>query len=158
MELEESMERPSTRSPRPIRLVPGRPVYLTPNGLPGEKELASAFQSAWRLVPLAARRSILNYWREPILEVVDDLPADRPAEVGCSGHAVRFLGPACAKMPPQACIGLVLHQLAHVYRCASFEHNRHTPVDDTGGSKSCANKMPWALSCSTGISVSMRLR
>jgi hypothetical protein len=35
-------------------------------------------------------------------------------------------------MPAPACIGLVLHQLAHVYRCARSEHNRHTPVDDIG--------------------------
>src|SRR5439155_2764610 len=99
MEMEKSMERPSTRAPRRIRLVPGHPVYLTPTGRPGEKELASAFRSAWRLVPLAARRKILTYWLEPIVEVVDDLPADRPAEVGCYGLDIRFLGPACAKMP-----------------------------------------------------------
>jgi hypothetical protein len=131
-ELEESMERPSTHSPRPIRLVEGHPIYLTSNGIPGEKELASAFRSAWRLVPPAARRTILGYWYTPTVEVVDDLPADRPGEVRCYGLDIRFLGPACAAMPASACIGLVLLQLAHVYRCARSEYYRHTLVDDTG--------------------------
>jgi hypothetical protein len=35
-------------------------------------------------------------------------------------------------MPPSACIGLVLRQLAHVYRSAGFERNRYSPIDDTG--------------------------
>lgn len=123
------MERTSTRSRRPIRLVPGRSVYLMPSGIAGEMELASAFHTAWRLVPLAARRKILDYWSTPTVEVVDDLPADRPGEFRCYGHDIRFLGPACAKMPPAACVGLVLRLLAHAYHGARFEPTHHTSID-----------------------------
>jgi len=106
-------------------------LYLTPNGQPGEKELASAFRSAWRLVPPAARRTILGYWCHPSVEVVDDVPAARPSDVRDFGHYLRFLGPACAKMPPDACIGLVLRELAHIYHCASYEPNHRVSSDLT---------------------------
>jgi hypothetical protein len=78
--LEKPMERSSTVSFRPVRLDPGHPIYLTPSGQPGEKELASAFRSAWRLVPPAARRTILGYWC--------DLAA-RPAAAGQRAFARR---------------------------------------------------------------------
>jgi hypothetical protein len=50
------------------------------------------------------------------VEVVDDLPADRPIDFRGDGLDLRFLGPACAKMPVPARVGLVLLQLAYVYQ------------------------------------------
>jgi hypothetical protein len=107
------------------------PVFLTLNGVPGEEELASAFRSAWRLLPPAARKKILDYWYSPCVEVVDDLPADRPGEFRCYGLDLRFLGPACATMPAPACVGLVLLQLAHVYQCAKLEPHHRSAIDLT---------------------------
>ena len=73
----------------------------------------------------------MGYWYRPWIEVVDDLPEARPSDVSDFGHYLRFLGPACAKMPPEACIGLVLRELAHVYHCASFEPNHRVSGDVT---------------------------
>ena len=123
------MTRSSTRSIRPVRLVRGHPIYLTRSGQPGEKELVSAFRSAWRLVPPAARRTILGYWCRPWVEVVDDLPG--PSDANDYGHYLRFLGTACVKMPPDACIGLVLREIAHIYHCASYEPNHRVSSDVT---------------------------
>lgn len=83
-------------------------------------------------MPPWARRVIRSYWYDPLVEVVENLPGDHLSEINNSGFDIWFLGAACAKMPPPACVGLVLRQLAHVYRSARFERNRYTPIDNAG--------------------------
>jgi hypothetical protein len=134
MVLESSIELPATRCLGRMWLVRGHPVYLTLAGVRGENELACAFRLAWRYLPSAARRRILEYWRDPgsAVQVVSDMPPNQTGEVTRYGHTVQFLGSACADMPTPACIGLVQHELAHVYHFASFEEDHHTVVDVTG--------------------------
>lgn len=121
-----------------LQLLPRSPIWLLRQhrGIPFNRvrEFRKSFRIAWRMIPLDARRTMLANWRNadvlfivsPLISLVDDFEVDDRSAIamcGHAGHTIEFdygtVGSLIDGGYCDALIGLILHELAHVYGCAS---------------------------------------
>lgn len=120
------------------------------------------FGQAWSLLPCEAIGQIAAHW-QPSPGYISEMVVLQPSGQGgiddatpgitlLSGHRIEFHQQAVARLPDRPLIGLIVHELAHVY-CHATGDSRHkaayqSPEEQEAAEESVKDTLKaWGLDC-----------